>query len=383
MIDNLLLDFFRQNGRMVVPGKGIILHVNIEDRGLDTVAFVNDESIDGSEVTEYIGEALGTDAATAAKILDGYVALMDSMLAKNGEYVFEGIGTLRLDDKGAVYMVNRRPASHGEKVAVAASDEIEKMPSSAPVSPSLEKKEEAVGKVDDVYQGDMTEDSELSEHEPPVPPVVGHEPKAENVSVEEKVAETQCGIIDSPASGGMKESVSGETAEPADTEQVKEFLDEMREDFAEENAMNEVKRLLEEKERHERLSEIFTSKRCFNDEAGERRGEVSTLQMRLNNNEDSHIHSEKIEDLYKGDLHRTIAGEQVKHIKDNDMKTDVPATPGAPVKKKKRLDTVWIIFIIAVLGLIGVTIYYFYEKNTIDGNLNVPAVEEVIDQPVM
>lgn len=357
MIDNLLLDFFRKKERMIVPGKGIILHVNIEDRNVDTVVFVNDTSIDGSEVLEYIGEVLDTDASSARKILDGYMALMDSVIAKTGEYVFDGVGTLRIDDKGAVYMV-KHPACGCENKSGAVEPEPKNTDAMPPAA--LERKEaEAVRKTDEVYEGDMTEDSELSEHEPPVPPVVNNTEAREEVPVKE------------------------DAEVPADTEQVQDFLDEMREDFAEENAMNEVKRLMEEKERHERLSEIFTSKRCFNDEAGDKRGDVSTLQMRLSGNEDVHIRSEKIEDLYKGDQHKTIADEHIKPIKDSDMKTDVPENAGAPVKKKKRLDTVWIIFIIAVLGLIGVTIYYFYEKNTLDGNINVPAVEEVIDQPVM
>lgn len=111
MINDILISYFKDNGSVIIPRKGVIIKVKDHKNGEERIAFIYNPSIDYADIVAYTKTTLEVDDTAANTIIEGFCALMDSQLKNKGEYEIEGIATLCTDHKWGVYMASERVVS--------------------------------------------------------------------------------------------------------------------------------------------------------------------------------------------------------------------------------------------------------------------------------
>ena len=100
MINDIISGYLKNNKRIVVPELGAFLRKSA-DQSIVFVPFLNQE--DGV-LSSLIAENLGIEPTNAQQLIKKYVESIKGALSTKGEFLIEGIGMLRLDYNGSIYL---------------------------------------------------------------------------------------------------------------------------------------------------------------------------------------------------------------------------------------------------------------------------------------
>lgn len=103
MIDKLLITCLQRNKRLVLPGLGAFIRKSIDGVGV-VLVFVPFLNKDDGVLLNAFKEWAGVDGDDARQMLEEYVGHIKQSLAKRGLYIIEGIGVLKYDLNGSLYL---------------------------------------------------------------------------------------------------------------------------------------------------------------------------------------------------------------------------------------------------------------------------------------
>jgi hypothetical protein len=114
MITSIIIEYLRDNRRLVIPGLGAFLR----KEGGETVfaPFLNK---DDGVLSGLVGQNFGSPDDEARQIVEQYVAGVEQALADRGAYFVSGLGSLRRDAGGTLVL---DPAVRPEEPAAAPSE---------------------------------------------------------------------------------------------------------------------------------------------------------------------------------------------------------------------------------------------------------------------
>lgn len=103
MIDKLLITCLQRNKRLVLPTLGAFIRKSIDGVGvvLVFVPFLNKD--DGVLLNAFKGWA-GVEESEAKLMLEEYIDHIKNSLKNRGQYIIEGIGVLKYDANGSIYL---------------------------------------------------------------------------------------------------------------------------------------------------------------------------------------------------------------------------------------------------------------------------------------
>lgn len=100
MINDIISGYLKNNKRIVIPELGAFLRKSA-DQSIVFIPFLNQE--DGV-LSNLIAENLGIEPTNAQQLIKKYTESIKSTLSTKGEFLFEGIGMLRLDHNGSIFL---------------------------------------------------------------------------------------------------------------------------------------------------------------------------------------------------------------------------------------------------------------------------------------
>ena len=99
MIEKFIIDYLTSNRRLVIPEVGALLKK--EDAGFVFVPFLNR---DDGVLVQIIMNTRGISATEAAAVVKLYAATVKDSLNDKGFYIMAGMGTLRADSNGILFL---------------------------------------------------------------------------------------------------------------------------------------------------------------------------------------------------------------------------------------------------------------------------------------
>ena len=100
MINDIISGYLKNNKRIVVPELGAFLRKSA-DQNIVFVPFLNQE--DGV-LSNLVAENLGIEPTNAQQLIKKYAESVKGALSAKGEYLIDGIGMLRLDYNGSIFL---------------------------------------------------------------------------------------------------------------------------------------------------------------------------------------------------------------------------------------------------------------------------------------
>ena len=100
MINDIISGYLKNNKRIVVPELGAFLRKSA-DQSIVFVPFLNQE--DGV-LSSLVAENLGIEPINAQQLIKNYVESIKGALSTKGEFLIDGIGMLRLDYNGSIFL---------------------------------------------------------------------------------------------------------------------------------------------------------------------------------------------------------------------------------------------------------------------------------------
>lgn len=131
MIDKLLITCLQRGKRLIIPDLGAFLKKHVEGVGV-TLVFVPFLNRDDGVLTGAVRQWAGVDEEDAKEIVSEYVRLIRHALDTRGKYIIEGLGVLKYDVNGVIYLTKGEPADRVKAQAPAAP---------VPTAPGGEEKE--------------------------------------------------------------------------------------------------------------------------------------------------------------------------------------------------------------------------------------------------
>lgn len=110
MINKLLITCLQRNKRLIIPELGAFIRKNIEGVGVILVFVPFLKKDDGVLVSAFQSWA-GVEVDEAQQILEEYVAQIKQSLDSRGQYIIEGIGVLKYDANGVIYLAKESDAT--------------------------------------------------------------------------------------------------------------------------------------------------------------------------------------------------------------------------------------------------------------------------------
>ncbi|MBE9488142.1 MAG: hypothetical protein IMY73_03065 [Bacteroidetes bacterium] len=356
MISKILVSILNEKDSVTVPKKGLIVNVNIGEN--TSKAFVYNPSIDYKDIIEQLQKNFEVDVKGANIIIDGYCALMDSILKKEGEFLIEGVGTLYLDNRGIINM--SVPNIVEEVEAVVPNVVIEEKPIEVSVEKPVEEKVE-------IFVEALVE-----------------EKKVEEFVEEKKVVKHFDESMASHSNVKKLDTILGENKHKTFDSAVHQNT--LGDKFAKNNVQEQPKKVLpiEEKDAevksssksdNDKLTEIFSGKRGMNSNKADRNDanfafaekekKSRTMNDVLSELEDKEevsekpIHGEESSDLVPKDSSK-------EQMSPEDIAKSIMGKNAVKVKGKKKIDAVTVLFIVSITLFLLVLAYYFMFKNGYD-----------------
>lgn len=100
MINDIISGYLKNNKRIVIPELGAFLRKSA-DQSIVFIPFLNQE--DGV-LSNLIAENLGIEPTNAQQLIKKYTESIKGALSTKGEFLIEGIGMLRLDYNGSIFL---------------------------------------------------------------------------------------------------------------------------------------------------------------------------------------------------------------------------------------------------------------------------------------
>lgn len=110
MINKLLITCLQRNKRLIIPDLGAFIRKNIDGVGVILV-FVPFLKKDDGVLLSAIESWAGIEAEDANEILKEYVSQIKNSLDTRGQYVIEGVGVLKYDANGVIYLAKPNEAA--------------------------------------------------------------------------------------------------------------------------------------------------------------------------------------------------------------------------------------------------------------------------------
>lgn len=110
MINKLLITCLQRNKRLIIPDLGAFIRKNIDGVGVILV-FVPFLKKDDGVLLSAIESWAGIEADDAMEILKEYVSQIKNSLDTRGQYVIEGVGVLKYDANGVIYLAKPNEAA--------------------------------------------------------------------------------------------------------------------------------------------------------------------------------------------------------------------------------------------------------------------------------
>ncbi len=110
MINKLLITCLQRNKRLIIPDLGAFIRKNIDGVGVILV-FVPFLKKDDGVLLSAIESWAGIEADDAKEILKEYVSQIKNSLDTRGQYVIEGVGVLKYDANGVIYLAKPNEAA--------------------------------------------------------------------------------------------------------------------------------------------------------------------------------------------------------------------------------------------------------------------------------
>lgn len=103
MIDKLLITCLQRGKRLIIPDLGAFLKKEVEGVGT-TLVFVPFLNKDDGTLVSAVQKWGGVDEEDAKEIVSQYVKHIKSSLDLRGQYIIEGLGVLKFDANGVIYL---------------------------------------------------------------------------------------------------------------------------------------------------------------------------------------------------------------------------------------------------------------------------------------
>jgi len=147
MINKLLITCLQRNKRLIIPDLGAFIRKNIDGVGVILV-FVPFLKKDDGVLLSAIESWAGIEADDATEILKEYVSQIKNSLDTRGQYVIEGVGVLKYDANGVIYLAKPNEAAPAHQRVLERDNESREEPTPKP-QPSVRDKnrEEVLGEL--------------------------------------------------------------------------------------------------------------------------------------------------------------------------------------------------------------------------------------------
>ncbi len=147
MINKLLITCLQRNKRLIIPDLGAFIRKNIDGVGVILV-FVPFLKKDDGVLLSAIESWAGIEADDATEILKEYVSQIKNSLDTRGQYVIEGVGVLKYDANGVIYLAKPNEAAPAHQRVLERDNESRDEPAPKP-QPSVRDKnrEEVLGEL--------------------------------------------------------------------------------------------------------------------------------------------------------------------------------------------------------------------------------------------
>lgn len=100
MINNLIVTQLKKDKRIIIPELGAFLEKSSDN----SVVFIQFLNQDDGVLSNLLAEKFGIELTKAQQIIKDYSNSVKSTLSSRGQFTIEGIGTLRLDSNGAIFL---------------------------------------------------------------------------------------------------------------------------------------------------------------------------------------------------------------------------------------------------------------------------------------
>lgn len=143
MINKLLITCLQRNKRLIIPDLGAFIRKNIDGVGVILV-FVPFLKKDDGVLLSAIESWAGIEADDAMEILKEYVSQIKNSLDTRGQYVIEGVGVLKYDANGVIYLAKPNEAAPAHQRVLERENESHDEPAPKPQPNVREKNRDEV-----------------------------------------------------------------------------------------------------------------------------------------------------------------------------------------------------------------------------------------------